>query len=261
MTKELQKQKQVLWISGASTGIGRAVALEAASRGYRLALTARRAELLEKLKQEAIASGALETDILVVPGDVTDINSMQRVSQSISESLGTVDILLANAGGHIPSEGSRFDVAEYRSLFELNFFGVLNCIAAVLPQMEARGKGLVAGVSSVAGYRALPTAAAYGATKSALTYFLESLRFDVEKRGISVTVVSPGFVRTPLTDKNDFPMPCLVEPEYAARVIMDGLEKKSLEIHFPKRFTYFLKFLRLLPQGLYHQLLRRSVAK
>lgn len=166
MTKELQKQKQVLWISGASTGIGRAVALEAARRGYRLALTARRAELLEKLKQEAIASGALEADILVVPGDVTDINSMQRVSQSISESLGTVDILLANAGGHIPSEGSRFDVAEYRSLFELNFFGVLNCIAAVLPQMEARGKGLVAGVSSVAGYRALPTAAAYGATKS-----------------------------------------------------------------------------------------------
>jgi len=260
-TQHTELAQKVIWITGASSGIGRATALEAARRGYRVALTARRKELLEQLRKEMVGLGAHYPDIVVVAGDVTDSEAIGRLHAEILSTFGAVDILLANAGSHAPTSGGDLDVAQYRSLFELNVFGALNCISAVLPEMRRRRSGHIAGVSSVAGYRALPTAAAYGATKAAFTYILESLRFDLEREGIAVTVVSPGFVRTPLTDRNDFSMPCIVEPEVAANEIMDGLERKAFEIHFPKRFTLALKLLGFLPARIYHSLLERSIVR
>ncbi len=253
--------RQVIWLTGASSGIGRATAIELGRRGYRLALTARRVELLDELRNYIISAGATAEQIAVFPADVTNIDQVKSVYAQICKLFGRVDILFANAGGHLPSTSSRFETAEYKKLFELNLFGVLNCIEAVLPDMRANHAGHIVGVSSVAGYRALPTAAAYGASKSALTYFLNSLRFDLERDGIAVTVVSPGFVRTPLTDLNTFPMPCLIEPEVAAKAIADGIERRALEIHFPKRFTLFLKLLGLLPYPAYQALIRRFVVR
>lgn len=248
-----------MWITGASSGIGKALAIEAAKAGYKIALTARREPLLSELKSQIVSNGAKQVDILVTPADVTNLKELQNSYRKICDSFQKVDILVANAGSHSPSSSNNFDIESYRELFDLNFFGALNCIGCVLADMRQRKSGQIVGVSSVAGYRALPTAAAYGASKSALTYFLESLRFDVEHSGIAVTVVSPGFVRTPLTDRNDFAMPFLVEPEYAANAILQGIERKSFEIHFPKRFTLLLKLLGLLPKRVYHRLVNWSV--
>ena len=261
MSETSERRASVMWITGASSGIGRATALEAGRRGYRLALTARRKDLLEHLRREIVGSSGRDADVLVAPGDVTDQKQIEQVHREIISTFGQLDILLANAGSYIPSNGLQFDVSEYRRLFELNVFGVLNCIAAALPSMRVKRAGHIAGVSSVAGYRALPAAAAYGASKAALKYFLESLRFDLEPEGIAVTVVSPGFVKTPLTDENDFRMPCMVEADVAGREIMDGLERRAFEIHFPKRFTLFLKLLGFLPGRMYHALLKRSIVR
>lgn len=251
----------VIWLTGASSGIGRATALEAARRGYRVALTARRTELLEELRGEICAAGGSAGKILLAPADVTDPVQLKSAFDLLCSGFGRIDILCAGAGLHVPSDAESFDVAAYRQLFDLNLFGVLNCIQLVLPQMQKRKSGHIAGISSVAGYRALPTAAAYGASKAALTYFLESLRFDLDRFGIAVTVISPGFVKTPQTDKNEFPMPCIIAADVAARKIMDGIERRAYEVHFPWRFTIFLKLLRLLPIRLYHLLVSRSVLR
>ncbi|MFN8392777.1 MAG: SDR family NAD(P)-dependent oxidoreductase [Bdellovibrionota bacterium] len=257
--------KPVMWITGASSGIGRAVALLAPSFGYRVALTARRRDELDSLREDLLRSGTEPGDVCIAAADVTNRDELATAYSLLARELGSVDVLLANAGGHSPTSGSRFDTAEFRRLFELNVFGVTQCIELVLPVMQARRSGHIAGVSSIAGYRALPTAAAYGATKSALTYILESLRFDLERDGIVVSVISPGFVRTPLTDQNKFPMPCMIEADEAAQQIIRGIMERRREIHFPRRFTYLLKLLRILPQPLYHAIVRsvvyRGVAK
>ena len=254
-------QRPLIWITGASSGIGRSTTLEAGRRGYRLAITARRVALLEQLKEELASNGGRPEDVLVVPADVTQLSEVRNAYAAISSRFGSIDILLANAGTNLPSHSSTFQVLAYKELYEINFFGVLNCIEVALPDMRRRSAGQIAAVSSVAGYRALPTAAAYGSSKAALTYFLESLRFDVEKDGIAVTVISPGFVKTPLTDKNDFPMPFIISPEQAALRIMDGIEGRAFEIHFPKRFTLLLKLLGLLPKRVYHWIVSWSVPK
>lgn len=243
---------KTIWLIGASSGIGEAFAKVAAEHGCRLVLSARREE---KLKEVASQCGA----VAYFPLDVTDLESLEETAKKIENEIAAIDIVIANAGTHIPTDVKNFNTEEYRKIMEVNYFGVLNTIQSVLPYFLKRQKGHIVAVSSVAGYRGLPRAAAYGASKSALTHFCESLRLDLEPLGVDVSVVSPGFVRTPLTDKNDFKMPFLMEPEDAAKAMFAGVVARKKEIHFPYRFTFLLKLFRIMPFSLYHWLIKKTV--
>jgi len=243
---------KTLWLIGASSGIGEAFASVASENGCRLILSARREE---KLKEVACSCGALAA----FPLDVTDLATVKKTTKKIEKEIGQIDIVIACAGNHIPTDVKKFNVDEYRKIMEVNYFGVLNVIESVLPFFLERSQGHIVAVSSVAGYRGLPKAAAYGASKSAVTHFCESLRLDLEPLGIDVSVVSPGFVKTPLTDKNDFEMPFLMDPLDAAKDMFRGIELKKKEIHFPLKFTFLLKLLRILPFSLYHWLVKKLV--
>jgi short-subunit dehydrogenase len=246
-----------VWVTGASSGIGAAVVAVLAGRGARVAVSARRADVLESLATGWRRGGA---DILVAPVDVTDRAAVIAAVRSVEATWGGIDLALLNAGGHRPPEGTGFDISQFIDVMTLNYFGVLHGIEAVLPGMLQRGDGHIAGVASLAGYRAVPTAAAYGASKAALIHALESIRFDLEPLGVNVTVINPGFIRTPLTDRNRFRMPFLMEVERAATIIVDGLERNRKEIHFPRVFSSMLKLARVLPFPLYERIIRRATS-
>lgn len=234
---------KVVWITGASSGIGAEVARELARRGARVAATARGADALA-----ALAAG--QAGISAHPGDTTDPEAMKRVAAEIRASVGPIDIALLNAGTYRAVRPGEFTAEVFRPQVEVNIMGTVNCIQAVLPDMLARRSGRIAVVASVTGFAALPMASAYGATKAFLISMSESLRADLEGEatGVEVTVVAPGFVRTPLTDQNDFAMPFLIEAPEAARIIADGLERGDAEIAFPRGMTLAMKGLgRLLP--------------
>ena len=251
---ESSLKNKVVWVTGASSGIGEAFVLALASTGARIAITARREERLA----EIVAAGANSpSEFLVATGDVTNRDQMHSTHARIVERFGPVDVLIANAGNHVPTDVVQFSAEHVEDLFKVNFFGAINCLEMVLPSMIERSSGYIVGVSSVAGYRGLPKAAAYGSTKAALTNFLEALRFDLEPHGIDVSVVSPGFVKTPLTDKNDFPMPFLMEVAEAAACMLKGVEQRRMEVHFPKKFTFLMKMFRILPYPIYHWLVGR----
>ena len=215
------------------------------------------------LEEASGSSPAADGERTVIPlaADVTDLPALKSLAAEVEEKFGPIDVLIANAGTHIPTSVEKFDAAQYEKIMRVNFFGQLNCIEAVLPGMIERKSGHIVGVASVAGYRALPKAGAYGASKAALIHFLDSIRFDLIEHGVDVTVVNPGFVRTPLTDKNDFEMPYLMEVEPAAKTMLAGIEKRKFEVHFPKVFTCQLKLMRIIPFSLYYQIIKRLVLK
>jgi short-subunit dehydrogenase len=243
-----------VWLTGASSGIGEALALELAKRGAKVAMTARRGEVLESLKRTIVAGGGIAE---CFPGDVRNLEEMRKIVAAIEQSLGAISLAIPNAGTHIFTVPEEFNSQEYLDLMELNFGGMLRCIEAVLPGMLQRGRGAIAPVASLAGYRGLPRAAAYGASKSAMIHFLESIRFHLVRKGITISIVNPGFVKTPLTDKNDFKMPFLVDAPRAARIICDGIERGKREIAFPFPFNWVLKVARMLPAPLYESLVNR----
>jgi short-subunit dehydrogenase len=244
-----------VWVTGASSGIGAALVPVLAARGARVAVSARRAEVLESLAAAWRTGGA---DVLVVPADVTDRAAVLGACRRIDDVFGGIDLAIFNAGSHTPPSGAGFDSSQFVRVMTLNYFGVLYGIEAVLPGMLQRGRGHIAGVASLAGYRGVPTAAAYGASKAALIHALESIRFDLEPLGVGVTVVNPGFVRTPLTDRNRFHMPFLMEVDRAAAIIVDGLERERKEIHFPRVFSTMLKIARVLPFPVYERVMKRA---
>lgn len=247
-----------IWLTGASSGIGEALVAPLLDAGARVALTSRRRDVLDSIAGRFPAqSGRL----LVAPADVTDRSSIRAAVQAIDSAWGGVDLAILNAGTHAPVSAIEFDIEPYIQVMTLNFFSVLYCIDAVLPQMLARGSGYIAGVASLAGYRPLPTAAAYGASKAALAYALQAMRFDLEPRGVDVTVINPGFVRTPLTDLNTFHMPALIDAADAARMIVRGLRRRRKEIHFPARFSWTLKAMRVLPYPIYEWIIKLGVSK
>jgi len=243
-----------VWLTGASSGIGEYLALELAKRGARVALTARRAEVLAELVARIKASGWSAESF---PGDVTDLDQMKRVVRDIEASMGPIDLAIPNAGTHIFTKPEEFNSQEYIDLMNINYGGMLRSIEAVVPGMLARRSGYIAPVASLAGVRGLPRAAAYGASKAAMNHFLESIRFHLKLHNVMVSVINPGFVKTPLTDKNDFYMPFLVSSEYAARTICNGLERQKREIAFPPMMNLVVKFGRLLPAPLYERIVDR----
>jgi short-subunit dehydrogenase len=223
-----------IWITGASTGIGAATARELAPRGHTLFLTARSADKLAELPGEA------------KPGDVTDREAMHRIAREIAP----LDVALLNAGTYVPVDPRAFDADVFRQHLDVNVMGTVYCIVAVLPSMLELGHGRIAIVASVTGFAALPRAEAYGATKAFLISMADSLRADLAGTGVEVTVVNPGYVKTPLTAHNEFEMPFLIEPEEMARALADGLEAGKPEISFPLRMALVMKLLGSLPGAL-----------
>jgi len=241
-----------VWIVGASSGIGAALARELAARGARMALSARNEEALRNL-----AAGLLGSGHRPLPFDVTDAEAATEAARTLAAEWDGIDAVILGAAAYAPMRAFALDAEAGRQSLRVNVEGVFNCLTAVVPMLLDAGRGQIAVIASIAGYRGLPQAIVYGATKAALINMTETLRLDLADRGIKVQLVNPGFVRTPLTAKNDFKMPAIVEPEQAARCIADGLESSRFEIHFPMRFTLVLKFLRLLPYRLYFPLIRR----
>ena len=243
-----------MWLTGASSGIGEALVFELAARGARVAITARRAEVLDVIKAKVPLTHG---EVCCFPGDVRDLEQMKGIVEQVEKDMGPIELAIPNAGTHIFTVPEAFNSAEYLSLMELNFGGMLRCIEAVLPGMLSRGQGYLAPVASLAGYRGLPRAAAYGASKAAMIHFLESIRFHLKTRGITISIVNPGFVKTPLTDKNDFHMPFLVDAPRAAKIICDGIERRKREIAFPFPFNWVLKMARMLPDPVYERIVDR----
>jgi short-subunit dehydrogenase len=241
------------WVIGASSGIGEAVAAALLERGARVALSARSRPALEALA--AAHGGAARARVLAF--DLTVPGAADAALAEIVAAWGGVDLVLFFAGTHRPLRAWEFDAAQARAMFETNVLGTLQALPAVIAQLLAQRAGGIALVSSVAGYRGLPTALVYGATKAALINFAETLYFDLAPRGIAVYLVNPGFVKTPLTDRNAFRMPALITAREAAREILAGIERGAFEIHFPRRFTLWLKLLRVLPYRCYFALVRR----
>jgi short-subunit dehydrogenase len=240
-----------IWLIGASTGIGAELAPQLAAKGARLALSARSED---ELRQVASQSG----DAIVKPLDVTDGGAMERVANALRSEWGAIDVLIYNAGAWEPTDVARFDVDAFEKQIDVNYRGMMRAIAAVLPDMIAQRSGEIVGVASLSAYGAFPRAEAYGSTKAAVNYMLQALRMDLRRRGIGVTTVNPGFVRTELTARNDFPMPFLMQPGDAARTIVEGLEAGRTEIHFPRRLSWPLKLLTALPRPVYEFLVSKT---
>ncbi len=247
---------QSLWITGAGKGIGRAVALEYARHGWSVAVSARTVADLDSLAEEAKRLG-VSGRIVSYPADVTDQDEMKQTFKTVEADIGALDHVILNAGTHMPSSAKKFSADPYRTLLEINVMGAVNGLSAVLPAFMDRKSGRVGIVASVAGYSGLPLAGAYGASKAALINMCESLKPEMEAEGVGLSMINPGFVRTPLTDKNKFPMPFLIDADVAARHIYLGMTKGKFEIAFPRAFVIILKILRMLPYGLYFPLIKK----
>jgi short-subunit dehydrogenase len=241
-----------VWVVGASSGIGAAFARALIARHARVALSARNAQALAGI---AASGGTDQT--LQLPLDVTRPEEIAAAFDRINSSWSGLDLAVLLAGSHQPVRAWELDAAQARILVETNLIGVLNASAVLVPAFCRDANGAIAVVSSVAGYRGLPSSLVYGATKAALINFAETLYLDLAPRGIGVFLINPGFVKTPLTDKNQFKMPALISAEDAAEAMIKGFEAGKFEIHFPKRFTFWLKLFRLLPYRIYFPLIHR----
>ena len=244
------------WITGAGKGIGRAVALELVSRGWKVVASARTESDLQELAKEAANRRGT---VIPMPLDVTLRQSVGDVVNYIEDEIGPIDLAILNAGTYVRFGVEEFTAEAVEQQFDINVMGTANCLAPMLTHMRSRKAGHIAVVSSLSAYRGLPFASAYGASKAALTNMCEALKPELDPFDIDLTVVHPGFVKTPLTDENEFSMPFLMESEEAARRIIDGLERRKFEIIFPRRFAYLLKLVRLLPYWLYFALTRKLV--
>jgi short-subunit dehydrogenase len=236
--------KRVVWITGASSGIGAATAKRLANDGWHVAITARSADKLAALQQS-------HRGLYAYAGDVTDPAAMTDIVARIEQDLGPIDLAIMNAGNYFPDTVEDFSAASLKQQYEINVFGTMNALEPVLQRFKARQKGHIAIVASVAGYRGLPRSLSYGSSKAALINFTEALAAECRFYGIKVQLVCPGFVKTPLTDKNDFPMPMLMDVDVAAEKFVQGLQSNRFEITFPWAFACLTKLVGLLPGGLY----------
>jgi short-subunit dehydrogenase len=251
--KLTQWQNKRVWLVGASTGIGESLARQLDQLGCRQMLSARSADKLTQLAGELKQATAL-------PLDITDLEAVRTAFGRILSEWGGVDLVVLMAGTYSEMSVENFDIEKVRQQIDVNLNGSMHVLASVLPVYLAQKSGHVSIVSSVAGYRGLPNSLAYGPTKAALINLAEALHVELKPQNVGVSVVNPGFVDTPLTRKNTFPMPFLITSEKAAQEIITGLEKGEFEIHFPKAFTRSLRTLRILPYSLYFAAVRKLTA-
>ncbi|HSG03919.1 MAG TPA: SDR family NAD(P)-dependent oxidoreductase [Marinobacterium sp.] len=246
-----------IWITGGGTGIGRELALAYAQRGSRVWISGRRLEVLQEVANEARGYSG---EVHCAPLDVTDSSACEQVWSTILDESGGVERVILNAGDHREMPVEAFSQQTMEHLINVNLFGVTRLIEQVLPWMLQQG-GQLAIVASLAGYRGLPLAAAYGASKAALINMTEAMRAELEGGPVDLRLINPGFVRTPLTDRNQFEMPSLIDADVAAQRIISGLDGKCFEIRFPTMFAATLRLLSMLPYRLYFALIRKITSK
>ena len=250
----MSENQKKIWITGASSGIGKALAEKFASEGWKVAASARRKEILDEM--------ANNENIYSYPLDVTNQNQVNDIFTKIMNDFGNLDLCVFSSGTYDPKLEQEINIKQNKFVMETNFFGVLYCIKSVEKYFKDRKEGHISIVSSIAAYRGLPNSSGYGPSKAALTNLAESLYFDFKKHNVRISLISPGFIKTPLTDKNEFPMPFIKSPEFAAEKMFNGLTKgSSFEIHFPKQLTLLLKFLRILPYKIYLFLIDKFVKR
>lgn len=247
------------WITGASSGIGLAVAIELARRGWRVAITARRGDELDIIASEQ-AQGGVAGQILAFPGDITDRAGMAALVARIEAEAGPIALAFLNAGAFFLDDAT-VGGDGFRKTFDLNVIGTANCLEPLVTAMRGRGKGQIALNASIAGYGGLPRDPAYCASKSALIVLAEALATPLAREGLLMQVVCPGFVRTPLTDRNTTRMPFLMEVDEAAARICDGFSGGAFEIAFPRRMAWLAKAINMLPYRAYFAVTGKAAAK
>ena len=250
----MSENQKKIWITGASSGIGKALALKFASKNWQVAISARRKELLDELAQNP--------NISSFPLDVTNDSLVNTVFSNILNEFNDLDLCVFCSGAYNPKLEKEINKEQIKKIMNVNFFGVLNCIKTVEDYFKGKKEGHISIVSSVAAYRGLPNSSGYGPSKAALTNLTESLYFDFKKHNVRISLISPGFINTPLTSQNTFNMPFIKSPEFAANKMYHGLTKSnSFEIHFPKELTLILKILRILPYRIYLFLINKFVKR
>lgn len=245
-------QGQRVWLLGASSGIGAALAKALAAKGARVAVSARRADVLKQLVSELPKGLGL-----ALPCDAGQPAEIAAAMATLNAQWGGVDLAIYAAGVWEPANADNFTPDQIDSTLDINLRAPMHFAQQLVPNLIAQGSGALAFISSVAGYRPLPQALLYGTSKSALNYFAGALHIDLAPKGIGVFLINPGFVETPMTAANQFPMPAIISAERAAQEIIDGFAAGVFEMHFPKRFTRGLRALSWLPDGLYYSLMRR----
>jgi short-subunit dehydrogenase len=236
-----------IWITGASTGIGRELARQYAEAGHIVYATARGLENLNSLADEC---KDYRGQVIAAPADVTNSDALKQAYQAACAT-GVPDLVVLNAGTHKPTSATKFVLADHLKLMEINYNGVLTGLDTILPSFLERGSGQIAVVASVAGYRGLPKAGAYGASKAALINLCESMQPELKAQGVDLRLICPGFVKTPLTDKNKFPMPFLMPVKDAVAAMINGLESRRFQIVFPWRMSVVMQILRRMPNRLF----------
>lgn len=244
-------QGRTVWLVGASSGIGRACAELLHARGARVVVSARNAGALEAFEQQHAGS-------LGIAVDATDRPAMQQAAQRIVAHFGRIDLAIYCAGHYKALRATEYDLDEMLQHLKVNYVGALHMLDAVLPVLLKQQGGHISLVSSVAGYRGLPNSLAYGPTKAAMINLAQTLYMDLKPRGIGVSLICPGFVKTTLTAQNEFEMPALITPAQAAHEMLKGWADGPFEIHFPKRFTLWMKALSHLGDALYFAAVRRA---
>lgn len=243
------------WVTGAGSGIGRALARRLAETGWTVAVSARTARDLDTLAAEV--PGRITAFLL----DVTDAAACVETGRQIEASLGPVDLAVFNAGSYFPTTAEDFSVANFKKTVDVNLMGEVNCMGAVVPSMLARRAGHILLMGSLTGLVGLPTAASYGATKAALNSIAQAFKPDFERFGITISVINPGFVKTPLTDKNRFPMPFLIGVDAAVDHIMRGIERQRFDISFPWQMSFLVRLLAALPDWAKFAITRRMLPR
>ncbi|WP_176736687.1 SDR family NAD(P)-dependent oxidoreductase [Oligoflexus tunisiensis] len=245
---------KIAFVTGASTGLGHELARQLVQAGYDVALVARRFALLEALKKELDPLGRR---VLVIAADVSRWEDIKGAVDRTEKELGPIDLLIANAGVSLDAPLKRFNVAEARLVYEVNVIGLMQTVAAVLPYFMERKRGHIVGVSSLAAYLSFPRSTVYCSSKAAVSSYLEGLRIELMPLKIPVTTICPGFVRTPMTQKNKFKMPFLLDAPDAVRIMMRGIEARKATVHFPSSLAVIVQLLRLVPKPLFRQVLLR----
>lgn len=250
----MQENHKKIWITGASSGIGKALAEKFAREGWQVAISARSKDKLEQIAQDP--------NIFAFPLDVTNKDQCANVFQDIIAKFNTIDLCVFCSGTYDPNKEKEINLEQIKFVMDVNYFGVLNCVKAVEQYFKEKKNGHISIVSSITGYRGLPNSSGYGPSKAALSNFTESIYFDFKKYNVKISLVSPGFIKTPLTDKNTFEMPFIKSPEFAAEKMFKGLTKSSaFEIDFPKELTTLLKIFRILPYRIYLFLIDKFVKR
>ncbi len=244
-------KKKTAWIIGASSGIGKALAELLAKNHWQVVISSRNQEALDTIAKQ-------HPNLHPVSLDITSTETLENARDQILNELGSIDSLFINAGDYTPMPLNEFDSSLFEKLMAINFHGAVNALDTVLPYMQQKQAGEIYITGSLAGYRGLPKAAPYNASKAAVISLAESLHLELKLQGIALRLINPGFVESPLTNKNDFKMPFLITPEKAAEYIYKELPKNNFEITFPKRFAYIMKTLRLLPYRLYFAVTKAS---